>query len=225
MKRFVLALAAALTLAACGGKAPVDAMDSARRALEDTGEAEPCAEAEFAAARNLLAQAEEAYANRDYARARQFADAAQAQAQYAREVAAANAEDCERLRAVTETAEVTRDARDIGEPVETDYEFSPIHFEYDASTLSADAQRTLDGHARQLNANPEWRIQVDGHCDTRGTTQYNLALGDRRARAVKDYLVRMGVAPERITTVSFGAEVPVSGDHARNRRAEFRVRR
>lgn len=221
----LIAIALGALLAACGGKAPTDAMEAARIAVESSADAEPCAEAEYRAAANLLDQAEEAYASRDYARARQLAEAAAEQAEYARQVAVANAEDCDRMRDVTTEVEEIRDARDQGEPVVTDYEFVTVFFDFDAATLTAEAQRLLNGHADQMVRNPSWRMQVEGHCDARGTTQYNLALGDRRARAVRDYLVRMGVEPDRVSTVSYGAELPISSDHRRNRRAEFQVRR
>lgn len=223
--RVLFALALALFVAGCPRNNTNDAMDAARRAIEDSAAAAPCAEAEYNAARSLLEQAEEAYANRDYARARQFAEAASEQADYARQVAADNEEDCNRLRGLTEEVEQVQDTRNVGVPVDTDYVFVPVFFDYDASTLTVDAQRILDGHAAQMVANPDWRMQVAGHCDTRGTTQYNLALGDRRARAVKEYLVRMGVEPDRVATISYGAELPVSSEHDRNRRAEFQVRR
>lgn len=212
-------------LAACGGRPPTDAMEAARAAFEDSADAERCAEAEYRAARNLLEQAEAAYADRDYPRARQLADAAAQQAARARQLAAENAENCDRVQQATDEVTERRDTRDQGEPVVTDHEFVPIYFEYDASTIDATAQRILNGHAEQLVRNPSWRMQVEGHCDTRGSTNYNLALGDRRARAVKEYLVRMGVPPDQISTVSYGSEMPVASEHTRNRRAEFRVRR
>ena len=211
---------------ACGGRRPNDEMDAARAALQASADAEPCAEAEYRAAASLLQQAEEAYAARDYSRARRLAESASQQAEYARQVAIDNAENCNRVRDITAEVDERRDARDqAAQPVDTNYEFVPVFFDFDAAELTADGQRILNSHAAQLTRNPDWSIQVEGHCDNRGTTQYNLALGDRRARTVKDYLVRMGVDPQRITTVSYGAEVPISADHNRNRRAQFNVRR
>ncbi|MCB9531588.1 MAG: OmpA family protein [Myxococcales bacterium] len=200
-------------------------MESARLAVDGALDAEPCAPAEVGAARNLMAQAEAALADRDYARARQLADAARLQADRARQVAIENAEDCNRVRDITESIVEVREDRNAGEPVVTNYEFSPIYFGFDSATLDDAARRTLNAHAEQLARNPSWRTQIEGHCDAVGSTEYNLALGEQRARAVRDYLTRMGVSADRLSVVSYGAEMPVSTEYSRNRRAEFRVRR
>jgi len=211
--------------AGCGAKKPVDAMESARIAIEGLSDAEPCAPAEVSAARSLMQQAEEAFAARDYARARQLADAARLQGDRARQLAITNAEDCNRVRTIEDTRVEVRNERDAGEPVVTNHEFVPVYFGFDSATLDDAARRILNGHAEQLTRNPSWRVQIEGHCDAVGSTEYNLALGEQRARSVRDYMARMGVAAERITVVSYGAEMPVSSDFSRNRRAEFRVRR
>ncbi len=84
----------------------------------------------------------------------------------------------------------------------------------------------LDENARWMKANPEVIVRVEGHCDERGAPEYNLALGERRARKVKDYLVSQGIAPDNLITASFGEEVPIDRAHndrawSRNRRAAF----
>lgn len=99
-------------------------------------------------------------------------------------------------------------------------------FGFDASTLDADAREALTASARWLRDNPQYRILVEGHCDERGTSQYNLALGERRAQTARDYLVQSGVAAHRIRITSFGEERPFdSGSNesawARNRRAHL----
>ena len=101
---------------------------------------------------------------------------------------------------------------------------STVYFGYDQSTLTAEAQATLDRQAAFLKANPTIRIVIEGHCDERGTREYNLALGDRRAVAVRDYLLAKGLNAARVRTVSYGKERPaVSGSNeeswAKNRRA------
>ena len=106
----------------------------------------------------------------------------------------------------------------------------PVHFELDRSDLTAEAQRRLDGKLAILRASPRLEIQIEGHCDERGSDEYNLALGNRRAAAVKRYLVEHGVADPRIGIVSYGEERPADPGHteeswARNRRAEFRLTR
>lgn len=102
----------------------------------------------------------------------------------------------------------------------------PVFFEYDSSQLSPEAQSTLQGNATRLRANPGWMITIEGHCDERGTAEYNLALGERRAVAARTYLVSLGIPADHLRTVSYGREFPFDPGHdeaayARNRRAHF----
>ncbi len=103
-----------------------------------------------------------------------------------------------------------------------------VYFEFDRSGLTEQARGALDRNAEFLRANPSIRVRIEGHCDERGTVEYNLALGDRRAHSAKEYLVQRGIAADRLSTVSFGEERPADpgrdeAAYARNRRAEFRV--
>lgn len=106
-------------------------------------------------------------------------------------------------------------------------EMPPIYFASDSFVLDSVAESTLMGHAAWLNSNPGLNIQVEGHCDERGSTEYNLALGERRSSAVRDFLVSQGVDGGRLATISYGEERPaVSGGSndatwSRNRRSEF----
>jgi len=85
-----------------------------------------------------------------------------------------------------------------------------VFFELDSSALDADARTTLERQAFFLRKYPSVSITVEGHCDERGTREYNLALGERRASAVRDYLVSLGIDPSRVVTISFGKERPVN---------------
>ncbi len=101
-----------------------------------------------------------------------------------------------------------------------------IHFELDSSLLSSESKTTLGDDIRILKENPHVRVQLEGHCDNRGGTQYNLALGERRAQSVKHYLTDNGIPTNRLATVSFGKEKPLDTadtDEARakNRRVNF----
>jgi len=101
-----------------------------------------------------------------------------------------------------------------------------IFFDLDRADLRPDARETLRANADWLKINPAARIEIDGHCDERGTNEYNLALGARRAQAAKDYLVTLGIPSERLSTVSYGEEVPVCKEQnencwRQNRRARF----
>lgn len=103
---------------------------------------------------------------------------------------------------------------------------APIYFEFDQHTLSDTARETLQENMRYMQANPAATIVIEGHCDERGSDEYNLALGERRAIAAQQYLISMGIAPERVRTISYGEEKPVDLASteiawAKNRRAEF----
>ena len=106
--------------------------------------------------------------------------------------------------------------------------FSRVHFETDSATLDGESKQLLAANAVIMRKHADIRVEVQGHCDERGTTEYNLALGNRRAQTVSDYLVASGVAKSRIDVRSYGEERPL--DHgageiawSQNRRAEFRV--
>ncbi|HEX7125252.1 MAG TPA: peptidoglycan-associated lipoprotein Pal [Thermodesulfobacteriota bacterium] len=101
-----------------------------------------------------------------------------------------------------------------------------VFFAFDESTLSPEARRVLEQNAEYLRRNPQARVQIEGHADERGSTSYNLALGDRRATAAKQYLVSLGIDPSRISTISFGEEKPFAIGQteeawAQNRRGHF----
>lgn len=226
-QHLLLSFVLGLTMIACGGRAPVDSMTAARNAIDMSADAEPCAEAEFRAAQSLLDQAEEAFAARDYSRARQLADAATLQAERARQAAIDNAEDCDRMRNMVEAVDEAQEERETEAISESDpdYEFIPVYFDFDQAALTEGMRNTLNAHAEQMILGQGLQMQIEGHCDRLGSTEYNLALGDRRARTVKDYMIRRGVPAGRVSTVSYGAEMPVSARDRENRRAEFRVRR
>lgn len=84
-------------------------------------------------------------------------------------------------------------------------------FAYNSASLTFDARAILSRQAAWLNRNGNTRILIDGNCDERGTREYNLALGARRASAARNYLVNLGVAPSRISTISYGKERPIDG--------------
>ena len=101
-----------------------------------------------------------------------------------------------------------------------------IFFEFDRYDLSADARASLKAAADWLKKNSTARIEVEGHCDDRGTNEYNLALGAKRAQTAKDYLETLGVAAGRLSTISYGEEIPVCREHSescwsKNRRDRF----
>jgi len=103
-----------------------------------------------------------------------------------------------------------------------------ILFAFDSYELDENARTSLQQNGNWLKDHSSARIEIEGHCDERGTVEYNLALGAKRARAVKDYLGALGVGADRLTTISYGEELPLCRDHTeecwqRNRRAHFVV--
>ena len=107
-----------------------------------------------------------------------------------------------------------------------DSPFKPAFFDLDSAELDAEAQKVVQGNTQLLKKYGSWMVTIEGHCDERGTAEYNLALGERRAMAVKAYLVSLGIAPVRLRIVSYGKEFPFDPDHsegawAKNRRAHF----
>jgi peptidoglycan-associated lipoprotein len=101
-----------------------------------------------------------------------------------------------------------------------------VYFGYDSAELTAEARAALDANAAVLKKYAAWTVTIEGHCDERGTAEYNLALGERRATAAQSYLVALGVPASRVKTVSYGKEFPFDPGHdeaawAKNRRAHF----
>lgn len=101
-----------------------------------------------------------------------------------------------------------------------------VHFDFDRSTISAEFTAMLDAHAKNLVDNPDTKVTINGHADEKGTPEYNVALGERRAMAVSKYLQNNGVSAEQISTVSYGEEKLMNlnhtaAAHAENRRAEL----
>jgi peptidoglycan-associated lipoprotein len=107
-------------------------------------------------------------------------------------------------------------------------ELQRIHFEFDQYVLTPEARDILAANAAYLKANAGEKVRIEGHCDERGSDEYNLALGERRALAAKNYLVSLGIAADRLDVISYGEEMPLDpgGSEeawAKNRRAEFKA--
>lgn len=107
-------------------------------------------------------------------------------------------------------------------------ELDTVYFDYDKYNLRPDAVATLKENLRWLRRNPDKAILIEGHCDERGSEEYNISLGEKRAQSVLSFLVQSGIDKERIFTISYGEEFPVDPGHneaawAKNRRAEFKV--
>ena len=115
--------------------------------------------------------------------------------------------------------------RDIGD-INKNSPFQPVFFALDSSEVDSKGQQALNTNAELMKKYPTWVITVEGHADERGTAEYNLALGERRAMAARTYLVSLGISGDRLRTVSYGKEFPFDPGHdeaawAKNRRAQF----
>ena len=101
-----------------------------------------------------------------------------------------------------------------------------IYFDFDSAALSESSRDTLKKDYELIKKNGAAKVEIEGHCDERGSDEYNLALGERRAKAALNYLVTLGIAPGRLSTISYGKEKPADPGHdeaawAKNRRVEF----
>jgi len=108
------------------------------------------------------------------------------------------------------------------------FESTHIYFDFDKSDLKPEARVVLEKKAAWLRANPEYKVRIEGHCDERGTNEYNLALGERRANSASRYLNALGVSADRMSTISYGEERPADPGHneeawGKNRRDEFKL--
>ncbi len=136
------------------------------------------------------------------------------------------AREAEAERVKQAELEKQREAERAARQALMEMESEKIFFDYDKSELKPEARAVLTKKAAWLRANPEYSITIEGHCDERGSTEYNLALGERRADAASKFLSALGVSANRISTVSYGEEKPVDSRSnetawAKNRRDEF----
>jgi len=120
----------------------------------------------------------------------------------------------------------SRSLDEINDPKQSP--FQPVFFALDSDRIEGEGQAALQNNAQILRQYPSWVLTIEGHCDERGTPEYNLALGERRALAARDYLISLGITPDRLKTVSYGNEFPFDpgrseGAYSKNRRAHFVV--
>lgn len=230
MKKLALSLGILLMFAGCASQQPAtDLLEEATASMNDVGNAQECAAETYALAQAALKEAQKAQEEGDVETARSKARLAQTLAKQAKEEAAMNAEDCERRKnaaaAVDEKLNVVDELADAG-TFEADSAFKVIYFDFDESFLSSDAVKDLTENVSVLKSKPEMRVMLAAHTDERGTTEYNLALSQKRGDSVKEHAVKMGVDAGRMSVVPYGKEKPASTgnreqDYALNRRVEF----
>lgn len=245
--RLALTLISAIIIAVVGcAQPPTEEIATAEAAMEAarTAEAPEYAPTEYTSAEEMMNRTYTEVADGSYDQARDSAITTTELAEAARTAALQNRQNAERTGrqgadgeavgpSFTEAEvadQVARSRTGAGSLDEgaTVSNLNPIYFDFDSSQLSNAARSTLQAHASWLQARPSVRIKIEGHTDEQGEAEYNLALGERRAMAAKQYLVDLGIAIERIETITFGEEAPEDPGHneqaySRNRRALFVV--
>lgn len=219
-------IAAIMTLTGCP-KPPKKALSDAEQAILDARGVKDCANEKFAAAKRLLDEAEKLSAEEKYEEAERKAKAAKKLALEAKKEGELNWEDCQKQQKIADKAEnPDADAQGEEEQAEEQLSLETVYFAYDSSELSSEARSRLEENARWMKKHDGKKVTIEGHTDERGTPEYNLALGESRARRVKQYLVQLGVDGDRLSILSYGEEKPAAfgatpSDYAKNRRAEF----
>jgi peptidoglycan-associated lipoprotein len=215
-KSLILFLLLTLTVGFGCAKKPDQELSSAEEALRAAQEAgaQELAPEEYEAAEKLIERARELISQGKYDEARELLSQAKAKAEEAKNKAefAKQEKNLEELRQ--------------GIPQVTGLGIQDIFFDYDRSNITTDARPVLDNNASILRNNANVNVVIEGYCDIRGTDEYNLALGQRRAESAKDYLVRLGISPSKIQAVSRGettqwAEGTTEEAYQQNRRAHF----
>jgi peptidoglycan-associated lipoprotein len=128
-----------------------------------------------------------------------------------------------------EAAEAARQAEEEARSADLSQLRERIHFDFDSYELKPQDREILKEKAAILRSRQDIELMIEGHCDERGTEEYNLALGERRARAAYEYLILLGISPDRMSIISYGEEKPLDPGHneeawAKNRRAQFRIK-
>ena len=230
MKKWLISLAFGLMFCGCATTQDASSViDEATAAMNDTGNASACATQTYEQAKKALEEAQAAAAAGDQETARQKARLAQSLARQAKEEAELNEEECAKRRSQKEEIASILDnnvVADTDEIVQTDDAFEVVYFDFDEATLSTAAIDAIMKNVAVLKQKPSLNVQLAAHTDERGTTEYNLALSQKRGETVKSYVMTMGIEEGRIDVVPYGKEKPVSfgsreQDYALNRRVEF----
>ncbi|MGB0646032.1 MAG: OmpA family protein [Bradymonadia bacterium] len=213
----------------CGGR-PTEVLNAAETALSGAALAKKCAPEEYSAAEKMVAKAQKLAEEEKYDEAEQAALAAQKLAKAASEKAEGRKEECERPKADTVSTEsfVESGAEETPEP-EVSGDMETVYFGFNASVLTDLSKAKMERNAQRIKSKDvQSKTVIEGHCDSRGSTEYNLALGEKRALAAKAYLIELGADATGLVIMSYGEERLDDYEdnekaHTRNRRVEFRV--
>ncbi len=215
-----------MALGACATP-PKKALSDAQKALLDARGVKDCADDKYKAAKRLLDEAEKLSAQKKYDEAERKAKAAKKLALEAKAEGKSNWEKCKKQQELANKAEHPEPKTDEqDQQPDEKLTLETVHFDYDSSELSEQARSILQQNARWIKEHADRQITLEGHTDERGTTEYNLALGENRARTVRQFLIQLGVDASRLSILSYGEEKPVAfgatpADYAKNRRVEF----
>lgn len=207
-------------------KPPEGALSDAERALLAAEARKDCSNDKYAAAQNLLAEARALVKEKKYDEAERKAIAAQKMAEQAKKTSDANWEECNKRKNVV--AEATKPVDTTPKkPVDGESaELRTVFFAYDSSELTPAQRQQLEQNARWIRQNNPAAMVLEGHTDERGSDEYNIALGERRAQAARQYLIQLGVSEDSLRILSYGEEKPSAygaseEDYRQNRRVEF----
>lgn len=211
----------------CASGNQEDVLQSAADAVSAAENASDCAEETYNSAKKVLKEAQDAAASGNMDLAKQKALIAQKLAEQAKQEAELNKEECERRKAAQNAIEaVLEPEEEVYVPPPQTAGFKTIYFDFDESAIPSSAQADVLFNANIMKQRPQISVILASHTDERGTTEYNLALSQKRGESVKYYLQTLGVESSRMAVVPYGKEKPASygtrdQDYALNRRVEF----
>ena len=222
----------ALLLSGCPKKPPTNSYQKALDAIKKArnAKANECAKDELKSAERMMARAKKYMDAGKYEDAKSAFDAARKLAEKAKEEAKLN-KDCGKPKKIVKT-NLPRPPTVITAPENPTEDnrqtLKTIHFAFNRHQLTEEAKQILRKHADWMNRHSNKKIEISGHCDQRGSVEYNLALGEKRALSVKKFLLALGISSSRISVISYGHQKPADPRHtpdafAKNRRAEFRI--
>ena len=211
-------------VAGCPKQIPQPEIDAAEQAMADIEDTKDCAPETYQAAKTMMERARALLKEERYEEAKTALIAAKRLAEKARQ-------ECDEKKKAELAAKKEPEPEPVAKEVEIEKDTGPdrmvtVYFGFNDASLTDESRTALNNNAEYLRNHEGVRIQVEGHCDSRGSTEYNLALGERRAMAVRKYLVKLGVNPTRLEIISYGEERPVDPAQneeawSQNRRAEF----
>ena len=235
---FAVAVFVFTVLCSCAGNPPKDERELAEKAFADAEIGKDCDREDYLAAEELLRQAREEINNKNYDKAKELFNAVKAKSDSIAEYVKNNPDKClpekdakgngEDDGTIKEENVDSADAADAAaDPKNPEMDFQVVHFEYNQYAVLEEDLPKIELMAQWMMNFPERVVRIEGHADERGSNDYNLSLGEKRALEVKNKLIQAGIDGERIKIVSYGEELPVdpaSNEEAwfKNRRAEFK---